>query len=73
VHAVALQVVQVIDDVDRAGQQAEQQKPGQRAQERDRIAQAELPVKDHRGQQESVLGPLAGTHAFDQRGQHAES
>ena len=55
---------QVVDDVDRAGDQAEQDKSAQGMPESGPMEK--LFVKDKRKKDESILRPLARTHGFEQ-------
>lgn len=66
--AVSFDVGDVVDDVDNAGDQAEQGKPAQSSQERGPLEK--LFVEDKRKKDEGVLRPLARTHGFEQGAKH---
>ncbi len=61
---VGFQVENVVKNVNRTGDDAEQPKPGQRAQE---VGQAEeFAVENQRGEDEGILRPLARSHGFQE-------
>jgi hypothetical protein len=61
--SVCLDVFQVIDDVDKAGSEGEQQNGCQSDQQRSWGIQ--LAVEDQGRKDKDVLWPLAGAHGFD--------
>jgi hypothetical protein len=60
--AIRLDVRQVIDDVDRAGKQTEDQESEQRWDRRFHIRQ--FLIKDEGSKQDEVFHPLVGAHGF---------
>jgi len=68
VRPVRFPVCDVVEEVNCAGQHAEQDGAGQRAQESFLVEQ--LAVKHQGGKNEHALGPLLGPHAFEQGLEH---
>ena len=66
--AIFVDVGEVVNDVDSAGEQAEQAKRGERAQER--IDLKEFDIEYERGEHNDVLAPLAWAHGFEQGAEH---
>ena len=67
IQAVAVPIGHVVDQIDRAGQRAEDREPGQR-QPRGR---REEPLREHQpGEDEQILHPLAWAHRRHDRSQH---
>jgi len=64
VEAVAFDVHQVVDQVDGAGHQAEQNEGGYHA--RQRLSLGELLVEQDGGEDEAILRPLDGPHGGNQ-------
>ena len=63
VLTVSVNIRQVVDDVDRAGEQAQEAEARQSAQEGEGVVK--LAVKNQRGEDEAVFDPLPGPHGLE--------
>jgi hypothetical protein len=61
---VSLDIQQVIDNINCAGNQAEKNEPSQSSQCGLEIIQAQFVVEDEGGEEKNVFRPLAGAHGF---------
>jgi hypothetical protein len=64
VHPVGINIDQIVNDIDAAGKQAKQCKACQRKQQRDWVAQTQLPVEYKSSQHKYILCPLARPHCL---------
>lgn len=71
VLAVGFYVGQIVDEVDDAGEQAEDSYASQGGEEGGEIGQ--FAVEDEGGKDEDVFGPLFGAHGFEEGNQHRKS
>ena len=70
VIAIRFDIGDVVDDVNDAGKQAEQDEACQNVEDGREIGQ--LSIEDQGDEQEDVFGPLFGTHGFDDLFKHGE-